>query len=122
MGWGTPGPGRGVTEGISSKLQGIYHTANLNYPNLRSGNIRTVAPDALILTRQYRSPKMQTPQRMFRDCFVNNLEVLQETPKKHRKWQEVSLDNHGNWEWYELAAAAPVPAEGPPGLNRKTKR
>lgn len=76
-----------------------------------------MSAQALVLTRQYKSPKMVAPQRALRQCVLDNLDELKETPGRHRKWREVNPDDHGTWEWYEIAgepAAAPVAAPAKP--------
>jgi TRAP-type uncharacterized transport system substrate-binding protein len=110
-----------ITEPMATKVQAIYRPATLSYKN--SGIIRTLAPDAIALTRKYTTPRMVAPQRAFRTCFYEHLDDLRETPGMHPKWQQVDASNHGTWEWYEIpgdVASAPVPrAETSHGLLKK---
>jgi TRAP-type uncharacterized transport system substrate-binding protein len=114
-----------IPESIATKVQTIYHGATINYPNLKSGPTKTIAPDAIILTRQYKSPRMVAPQRAFRECFYKSLDDLKETPGKHRKWQNVDPHNHGSWDWYEIAGGdgeAPAGPAAPAAPTTKKKR
>lgn len=100
-----------IGDAIASRLAAVYRPATISYSNLKSTNIRTLAPQALIVTRKYTTPKMIEPQRQFRECFYKNLEELKETPGKHPKWQLVDPTDHGVWEWYDI-----------PGTNTPTKK
>lgn len=91
-----------IDEVVSSKVSGLYQPAVINYTNLQSGSIKTLSSQAVILTRQYKSPKMIALQSKFRECFYKNLVELQETPGLHRKWTEVNPADHGTWEWLTL--------------------
>lgn len=98
-----------IGESISGRMGGVYRPATINYTNLKSGQIRTLAPQALIVTRKYNTPKMVTPQAAFRACFYRNLEELRETPGKHPKWQLVDPNDHGVWEWYDIPNVTAAP-------------
>jgi TRAP-type uncharacterized transport system substrate-binding protein len=102
-----------IPESIANKVKTVYHSATVNYPNLKSGPIATLAPDAIVLTRQYKSPRMVAPQRKFRACFYQSLNDLKETPGKHSKWQAVNPDEHGSWDWYELPSFGEAPSLPP---------
>ncbi|HEX4600639.1 MAG TPA: TAXI family TRAP transporter solute-binding subunit [Gemmatimonadales bacterium] len=95
-----------IGETISSHLTGVYRPTIINYTNLNSGDIKTMAPTAIVLTRKYTIPKLVRPQATFRNCFYSHLDELQQTPGKHPKWQLVlppSDPNYrGPWEWYEI--------------------
>lgn len=109
-----------IPESIAKNVKTIYHPATVNYSNLKSGPITTLAPDAIILTRVYKSPRMVAPQRNFRACFYQSLNDLKETPGKHPKWQAVDPDNHGTWDWYELPPSGEAPSLPPsPPVSRK---
>jgi hypothetical protein len=90
---------------MTSLLSGVYRPAIINYANLNSGPVKTMAPQATLLTRRYTLPKLVAPQARFRACFYAHLEELQQTPGKHPKWQLVDPKDHGVWEWYEIPAA-----------------
>ncbi len=111
-----------IPEAMASKVSGVYKTATIDYRNLKSGPVKTLAPEAIILTRKYTRPQMIAPQAKFRRCFLDHLDDLKETPGKHPKWQLVDASNHGVWEWYELPNS---PANQPirePQQERKRKR
>lgn len=91
-----------IGETIAARVSGIYRPTIIDYPNLNSGPIRTMAPTAIILTRKYTLPKLIAPQARFRRCFYQRLDELKETPGRHPKWQMVDPKDRGPWEWYEL--------------------
>lgn len=97
-----------IPESISSQLTGVYRSATINYQNLRSGSIKTLAPSAIIATRKYNKPAFIAPQVKFRNCFYQHLDDLKETPGKHRKWQQVSATDQGVWDWLDLPTAKVV--------------
>lgn len=96
-----------VDDTIASKLTGVYRPAKVNYTNLQSGSVNTLAPQALLVTRKYTIARLVAPQAAFRECFYKNLDEMKETPGKHPKWQLVDPQDHGVWEWYELPATTP---------------
>ncbi len=95
-----------INETAANKLSGVYRRTTINYVNLRSDNIPTLAPMAVIVTRKYTVAKFVAPQRHFRECFLAGLSELQETPGNHPKWQLVDSADHGVWEWLEIPGAA----------------
>ena len=102
-----------IGDTIASKVSGVYRPAVINYTNMKSGPVKTLAASAIILTRQYKTPKMVAPQVQFRSCFYDKLAELQETPGTHKKWQEVDPADHGVWEWYELPDGNVAPSSAP---------
>ncbi len=91
-----------INEAAATRLSGVYRRTTINYVNLHSDNVPTLAPMATIVTRKYTVAKFVAPQRRFRECFYAGLTELQETPGNHPKWQLVNPDDHGVWEWYEF--------------------
>lgn len=98
-----------IPDAMASRLAGVYRPATINYSNLQSGPIRTLAAQAIVLTRRYTLAKMIAPQARFRQCFYNHLDELKETPGRHPKWQLVDPKDHGVWEWYEIPTATSRP-------------
>lgn len=96
-----------IGENITGRMNGVYRPATVTYTNLKSTNIRTLAPQALIVTRKYTTAKMIEPQKQFRQCFYDNIEDLKETPGRHPKWQQVDPLDHGVWEWYDIPNVSP---------------
>src|SRR4029077_19972726 len=96
-----------IGEKIASRVSGHYRTTIINYPNLRSDNVTTLAPMATLVTKKYTVPKFIAPQAAFRACFNEHLTELQETPGNHPKWQNVVPNDHGVWQWYDLPGDPP---------------
>lgn len=93
-------------DSIANRVTGVYRPATINYPNLHSGTVRTMAPVATLVTRKYTTPKNVAPQARFRACFYAHLDELKETPGKHPKWAVVDPNDHGVWDWYDIPAVA----------------
>lgn len=111
-----------IPDAMKSRLQGIYHNATIDYSNLQSGPVATLAPDAIVLTRSYTRPQMIEPQRRLRQCFYDHLDDLKETPGMHPKWQAVNAANHGVWTWYDIPGMTTVTASSPVPVPLKAKR
>lgn len=113
-----------INDTIGSRLTSVYRTASVNYANLKSGTVRTLAPSAILVTRKYTRPAMVAPQAKFRACFYAHLDDLKETPGKHPKWQQVDPSDHGVWDWYEIpstvtgAATTPATTGAAPSRRR----
>lgn len=107
-----------IGESIAARVTGVYRPATINYRNLNSGSIKTLAASALILTRKYTIHKMIAPQAAFRQCFYDKLDELKETPGKHPKWQQVDPKDHGVWEWYELPEVRALGSPIAPNVRR----
>jgi TRAP-type uncharacterized transport system substrate-binding protein len=91
-----------IGDTISGSVSGLYKKTSINYTNLKSGSVSTLAPMAVLLTRKYNTGKMIDIQAKFRQCFYNHLDELKETPGNHPKWQFIDASDHGVWDWLEL--------------------
>lgn len=102
------------SDALQSKLKEFYAPATLNYSGLtNSQGIRTIATQALLVTRTYRTPRMVDALSAFRRCADAAIPELKETRGTHKKWQAVREGDSGKWSYYELpasAAATPAPA------------
>ena len=115
-----------IPESISNRVQNVYKTTNVNvnYPNLKSGSVRTIAATAQAVTRKYTRPNMIAPQAKFRACFFAHLDDLKETTGKHPKWQQVEASDRGGDNWYDIpedvmnAATQSLVAPPPPSRKR----
>lgn len=91
------------SESSMGKLKDVYRPARLNYANLNAQGITTVATDALLVTRDYKTARMLEALSKFRACALAKIDDLKETLGTHPKWQSVDVNNHGKWLWYELS-------------------
>lgn len=98
-------------EDLIGKLKNVYRPARLNYTNINSRGVQTVATDALFVTREYKSAKFVEALGGLRSCITKNIDDLKETTGMHPKWQVVDVNNRGKWPYYELPNA--------PVVNRK---
>lgn len=93
-----------VSDSTANKLKGVYRTARLSYLKMNANGVQTVATDALLVTREYKTEKYVTGLSKFRTCVLGQLDELKETTGTHPKWQTIKGDNKGKWAWYELPA------------------
>lgn len=89
-------------ESTIAKLKAVYRPTTITYTKMSPSAVPSVATDALLVTREYKTPKMQGVLRKFRSCFYSKLDELKETPGTHKAWQQVEASNHGKWAWYDL--------------------
>lgn len=83
-------------------LKQVYKPATITYPKMNPEGVPTIGADALLMSREYKSPKMVNMLKTFRQTFFEHLLELQETPGIHPKWQEVSPENKGKWPYLEF--------------------
>lgn len=95
-----------VGESVAAKLKAIYRLTTVVYTKMSTSSVQTVAADALLVTREYRTPKFVAALKSFHDCFVEHLDELKETPGTHRAWQKVRADTVPKWPAYEFASVA----------------
>lgn len=88
-----------VTKLSASKL---YAPVKLSYQNLNASGVQSVATQALLVSRVYRSPEMIQQLKDFRACYQANVGKIMDKRGTHPKWQHVDPASRGNWAWYEL--------------------
>lgn len=93
-----------IPKDVSDKLVAskLYSPAKLSYENLRATGVDTVAVQAVIATRVYRSAGTLDKLKAFRDCFYNKLGDIQDARGTHPKWQDVDGNLKSGWQWYEF--------------------
>jgi TRAP-type uncharacterized transport system substrate-binding protein len=93
-----------IGEAISNQVSNFYRPAKVNYPGLTSGPVTTLAPVAVLLTKQFQTPAKQNAQRALRQCFTDHLAELQDSGS--RNWAEVQAGDTGTLNNYlELPAS-----------------
>lgn len=93
-----------IPQAVQERLKGVYRTSRLNYSNLNAAGVPTVATDALLVTREYKTPKMIGALASFRSCVQGKVDELKETTGTHPAWQAVDAANRGKWAWLELSS------------------
>lgn len=96
----------GFSPTLITTLKDIYRPATLNYSKMNAAGVKSMATEANLVTREYKTPKMVSALATFRSCAVASIDELKETTGTHKKWQAVQSDNRGKWSWYELPAVA----------------
>lgn len=87
---------------VVERLKAVYKPARLSYMKLGAQGVPTVSIDSLFVTREYKTPAMQSSLAALRKCILEKVPELQETTGTHPKWQGVDPANKGKWPWYEL--------------------
>ena len=95
-----------VPQGVYEKIKGAYKPARVTYSQMGAQGVQTVAIDALLVTREYKTPRMVEALGRFRQCVLSKIEEIKETTGTHSSWQTVDPDNKGRWAWYELPGGA----------------
>lgn len=94
------------SDNLRTALKDVYRPAVLNYTKMGQNGIKSIATEANLVTREYKTPKMVSALSAFRACSATAIDELKETTGTHRKWQAVAADGRGKWPWYELPNAA----------------
>jgi TRAP transporter TAXI family solute receptor len=89
-----------IGDAISSRVQGVYRPASINYPGLTNGPVKTMAAIATLLTRKFSTPAKIEAQAKLRACFDKHLGELQDNGS--RSWQDVTPGDHGVLPWLDL--------------------
>jgi ABC-type amino acid transport substrate-binding protein len=79
-----------------------YFPTKVSYSNLGGRSVDTLATQALLVSRTFRSQQMLNNLGALRKCFQDNLANIQDKRGAHPKWQDVDASQQGKWEWYSL--------------------
>jgi len=94
-----------ITGQAANNMKAVYVPAKVSYSNMKSMGVETMATEALLITRDYKTPTYVSALASLRSCFMANLDELREGAGNHPKWGSVSPENRGKWVWYELPTA-----------------
>ena len=92
-----------ITGPTLEKLKNVYRPARLSYSKMGASGVPTVATDALLVTRAYKTPKMLDGLLGLRKCVLTHLDEIKETTGTHPAWQAVDPSNVGKWPMLEGA-------------------
>lgn len=95
-----------IPEAVVAKLKNVYKPATLNYTNMGSTGITTVSTDAILVVREYKTPKMVEALSKFRACFNAKVPELAEATGTHAAWQRVIVGAEAKWPMYQLPTVA----------------
>ncbi len=97
-----------VPEALQKKLEKVYTPERVSYPSLADGGAAsTVSVQALLVTREYKTPKMISALSSVRSCVLANLDDIRETTGNHASWRMVKAENQSQAKWplYQLPTA-----------------
>jgi TRAP transporter TAXI family solute receptor len=83
-------------------LSGVYQPSRANYRNVNAAGVQTISTQAILISREYHSPKFVNALSQYRACFYKNLQDIQDTTGTHPAFQEIDPNNHGKWAWMDL--------------------
>ncbi len=72
---------------VLDKVKGTYNGAKVNYPNLSNGQVSTLAVQALLVTRDFRTADRATALTRLRECVQGRIDDLRDLTGMHPKWQ-----------------------------------
>lgn len=92
----------GFSQNLQTALKDIYKPATLNYTKMNASGVKSLATEANLVTREYKTPQMVSSLAALRSCAMSAIPELKEARGTHKKWQSVHIENQGKWPWYEL--------------------
>lgn len=104
-----------ITPDILDQVKGTYNGAKLNYPNLNGVGVSTLGVQALLITRDYKTPDRIEELVGLRNCVNENLDKLRESTGVHPKWQSIDTTAESErWKKYD-----PTPVKAAPKSVKK---
>lgn len=97
-----------VGDAEANKLKAVYRPARVSYTNLGQNGVPTIATEATMVTREYKTPALTTMLAKVRGCFQARIPELQEKAGNHAKWQAVKANDEPRWPMYQLPVVAPA--------------
>jgi TRAP-type uncharacterized transport system substrate-binding protein len=96
-----------VPDQVASRLQAVYDKTTLSYRNLGQDGVPALSVPALLVTRNYASPKMVARLQKLRQCLVDAVPELRETRDTHPKWSDIDpTATTAKWSMFEPLTAA----------------
>lgn len=78
---------REITE--NERLMSVYKPTRVTYNNMNARGVQTIAVPAVLVTRDYKTPRYVEALLDFRECILSRLDEIRETTGTHAKWQQV---------------------------------
>lgn len=89
-------------EATIAKLKNVYKPARVTYSNMGVSGVQTISTDALMVTREYTTPKMVTALSQLRKCIYDHVPELSETVGMSSAWSKIDVTNQGKWSYMTL--------------------
>jgi TRAP-type uncharacterized transport system substrate-binding protein len=90
---------------VVAKLKNVYKPGVLNYSNMGSMGVNTVSTEAILVTREFKTPAMVASLSKFRACFNAKVPELAETTGTHPMWSKIVVGAEAKWPLYSLPTA-----------------
>jgi len=85
-----------------AKLKNVYNPAKVTYSSVGAAGVQTISTSALLIAREYKTPKMVDGLAKLRSCILKNVPELAETISFHPAWSKVDVNNPGKWQFMQL--------------------
>ena len=82
---------------VVAKLKNVYKPGVLNYSNMGSMGVNTVSTEAILVTREFKTPAMVSSLAKFRACFNSKVPELAETTGTHPMWSKIVVGAEAKW-------------------------
>lgn len=107
-------------DGNTERISGAYRPINVTYTKLGVNALRTIATDAVLVTRNFTSQEKVGAVSLLRKCITTELTKMQEASDTHGQWQNVQKDNLAVDGWsYFAGVNVSWPPTGVQGPRRK---
>ena len=98
-----------IPSSVAEKMKLVYRPTTITYTKMNPNSIQTVSAQCLLVSKVYRTPKMVNTLQQFRNSFMAHLDDIKEQPGNHKKWQDVTPEEHGtSWPWMEFPVTTPT--------------
>lgn len=95
-------------------VQGAYKRSNLTYSKLGVNGLKTIATDAVLITRNFTTPEKVQAVSLLRKCVWTKLNEMKEADDTHGQWQNVERDQQvEGWSWFAGTQVTWPPAGAP---------
>jgi len=90
-----------INDSVAERLKASgYKKSSITYTNISPTPVDTISADCLIVTRNYKSPRIIAALLKLRQAIYDHLTDMQEQVGFHKAWQKVDPANKGKWPWF----------------------
>lgn len=86
----------------ASRLKAVYSPTSYTYIKMRPEPITSIAADALLVAREYKTPRFVLALKQFRATFNQRLDEIRETPGTSPAWSQVQQWGASKWPMLDL--------------------
>jgi uncharacterized protein len=98
-----------VLDQQANALKNVYDKSTLSYRNLGQDGVATLSVEALLVTRNYSSAPAIKRLTDLRNCAIQNVDTIRDTPDTHPKWQSIDPAKMSRWQMFTPAINPATP-------------